>query len=256
MAFPAVRSKQNDKVLRVRLNPRKTIWLMGATAAFLLGVDLVGVMSKYLWNDGGVHGWVPLFDMDEERNIPSLFSTLLILSCAFFFHLIAVARRRALRGRGHWMGLAGIFAFLSVDELVSLHERLIAPLRETLHTSGVFYFAWLIPYGIAVLAIGIAYLRFLFGLPSVTRRGMVIAGFVYLAGAIGMELIGGRYFELLGGRHNLSYELMTACEESLEMLGMIVLARALMAHLVIDHGGLCLLKIPGLRPIRLVIRHG
>jgi hypothetical protein len=69
MALPA-RNEPDCKVLTIRLKPRKAAWLMGAAAAFLLGADLLGVLSKYLWNDDYMHGLVPLFDLDRERNIP------------------------------------------------------------------------------------------------------------------------------------------------------------------------------------------
>ncbi len=251
---PQGQSGSLEHVLTIQLKPRSVAWLMGMSAIFLIGADLLRLVPKYLWNDDYFYELVPLFDLDKERNIPSLFSSMLILFCACFFYLITLARAHSLKTYGYWLGLALIFSFLALDELVSLHERIIRPLRGALHTSGVLYFAWLIPYGIAVLAIGGIYLRFLFRLPATMRWMMIAAATIYLSGAMGMELIGGHYYEQLGEHRNLPYELMTACEESLEMFGMIILAYGLMRHFAADYGGDCLLRIPGLSWVHLVVK--
>jgi len=207
---------------------RRMIAGLGAVAACLVAVNLAGLAAKFHFGHPAVDGWVPLFDLDGERNVPSVFSTGLILSCAVT--MFVLARVGAGDNRIGWLGLSSIFVFLAADELVSLHERLIEPLRAALHTSGVFYFAWLIPYGVGAALLGLLYLRFLLRLPGVTRSRMIVAGTVYLAGAVGMELIGGAYLESLGGHHNFPYELLTTLEETLEMTGMILLLRALARH--------------------------
>jgi hypothetical protein len=210
------------------LSVQRWIGTLSSLAALLVVANLAGVMAKFHWGVAPEHGWVASFDLDGERNVPSVFSTGLILLCAGLMTVIARIERGPNR-RG-WWGLAAIFVFLAADELVSLHERLIEPLRAALHTSGLLYFAWLIPYGLAVLVTGALYLRFLLRLPGTTRRRVIIAGVVYLTGAVGLELIGGAYLESLGNRHNLPYELLTTLEETLEMAGMILLARGLLGH--------------------------
>ena len=56
----------------------------------------------------------------------------------------------------------------------------------------------------------------------------MIAGAVYLAGAMGVELIEARLDELWG---SLPFSMMVVVEESLEMAGMIVLIHALLSYL-------------------------
>ncbi|QSA98587.1 hypothetical protein [Methylococcus sp. EFPC2] len=197
-----------------------------ATAFLLVLLNLAGLAAKFHWNVAPDHGWVALFDLDRERNVPSVFSTGLILYCAALLALMG--RGTPGKNRLAWLGLACIFAFLALDELVSLHERLIEPVRAGLHASGIFYFAWLIPYGLAVVLLGLAYLRFLMGLPHSLRRTLIVSATVYLSGAVGLELLGGAYLESLHDAHNLPYELLTTLEESLEMAGMIGLARGLL----------------------------
>ena len=57
-----------------------------------------------------------------------------------------------------------------------------------------------------------------------------MAATLYIGGAIGVELIGGRFAELHGKR-NLTYHLLTTVEESLEMGGVILFIWALLVFI-------------------------
>lgn len=59
---------------------------------------------------------------------------------------------------------------------------------------------------------------------------VIAAGSVFVAGAIRMDLIGGRYLEQQDGA-DMIYAMMTANEEFLEMLGVIVFIYALLSYL-------------------------
>ena len=69
------------------------------------------------------------------------------------------------------------------------------PLRKGLNTSGILFYAWVIPYGIALLILIFLYLKFFISLPAKTRKLFIIAAVVYLLGVIGIELMGGRIDE-------------------------------------------------------------
>jgi hypothetical protein len=56
-----------------------------------------------------------------------------------------------------------------------------------------------------------------------------VAAILYIGGAIGVELIGGRYAEL-HGEENWTYSMITTVEESLEMAGLIVFIWALLEY--------------------------
>ena len=121
--------------------PGKVTSLLVLMAVCLILASLSGSFAKYLLHDDCIHGLVPLFDLDGERNIPSLFSTLVILLCAFFLSMIGACHANGRTYSSQWLGLAALFVYLAADELVSLHERLTEPLRAALHASGIFYFA-------------------------------------------------------------------------------------------------------------------
>lgn len=171
---------------------------------------------------------VRLFNLDEEANFPTLFTGLLMLCSAGLAWLIGRSNPgEAAWQRKYWFGLTAAFIFLSFDEMMRLHEMLISLVRSALHTGGIFYFAWVIPYGILTIVFVAAYSRFLFNLNSWLRNAMIVSGAVYVSGALGLELLGGALFESAGGTDNLAYVVMTTIEESLEMVGLILFIHAL-----------------------------
>ena len=121
--------------------PGKVTSLLVLMVVCLILASLSGSFANHLLHDDCIHGLVPLFDLDGERNIPSLFSTLVILLCAFFLFMIGACHANGRKNSSQWLGLAALFVYLAADELVSLHERLTEPLRAALHASGIFYFA-------------------------------------------------------------------------------------------------------------------
>jgi hypothetical protein len=46
------------------------------------------------------------------------------------------------------------------------------------------------------------------------RLWLGLAAAICLSGAVGLERIGGAYYEAIGGEHDLVYEVLTAVEES------------------------------------------
>lgn len=213
--------------MTIVFDPKKVIRVLGATVVCLIIANMVGVVSKYYFGSSRI----ALFELDREANIPTLYSSVAILLCASLLAVIAIAKKRQeKREYLYWMVLALAFLFLSVDETAGLHERLISPLRAALHTSGVLYFAWVVPYGILLIIMAGMYFRFLFSLPVRFRYLIILAGFLYIAGALGGELVGGYWTELYG-QENVTYALITTCEESLEMTGILVFVYALMSYI-------------------------
>ena len=58
----------------------------------------------------------------------------------------------------------------------------------------------------------------------------MVAATLFIGGAIGIELVGGRYVEL-HGRENVTYSMIATLEESLEMAGVIVFIYALLKYI-------------------------
>lgn len=174
---------------------------------------------------------VRLFNVDGEANIPAVYSTATLLFCAILLAIIAHAKKVVgNRFSRHWKALSIIFVFLSLDELVSLHEELINPMRSLFHTSGFLYFAWVIPGGIFVIICLLTFMQFLAALPKTTRRLFFLAGGIFIAGTLGVEMVGA-YYSNLYGQENFVYAIVSTVEELFEMLGVIVFISALMSYI-------------------------
>lgn len=183
--------------------------------------------------------------VNREQNIPSLYSTLTILASALL--CAGIAHRRRLQDESdarYWWALSLIFGLLGLDESLAAHEGFIGPLRKLLDIrGGPLWHAWVLP-GIAVVAIFVfVFLRFLRRLPRSTRRGLWMAGIVYVSGAIGVEVLGGWYaadhpgIHLSGTTDYLTYLLMVTVEETLEMVGIAILLFTLLAYIQVGLGG-------------------
>ena len=169
--------------------------------------------------------------VDGEGNIPAWYSASLLLLCSLLLATIAFAHKQQRGGHVlHWVVLSLIFAFLSLDETAQLHELSIAPLRDIFGTTGFLYYGWIVPAGLCVALFGLAYLRFLARLPARTRRLFLLAGFIFVGGAIGVEAVSGKHASLQG-EQNLTYHLIITVEELLEMAGVVLFIYALLDYI-------------------------
>lgn len=225
--------------LDVYLSPRRTVRLLFFVVLGLTLLCTAGQFCKYFLGHPFLFGLVPVFDLKLEANIPTWYSSFALLLCSLLLAVIASAKK--IEGNSyapHWVVLAFIFLFLSLDETASIHEGLNL-LRSQLKVSGFLFYFWVIPYAAFVLIFVLAYLRFLGALPAKTRLLFFLAGSVYVAGAIGMEIMEARYASFYGenmlynsnSSQSMMYEIMTIVEEFLEMLGVLVFIYALLSYI-------------------------
>lgn len=173
---------------------------------------------------------IKLLDFNLEANLPTYFSSLLLMGNGFLLALIG-SRYKALGQKfWHWYGLAAIFIFLAFDEMIQIHEQLRAPMEGLFNTSGLLYFAWFIPYIAVTIIIAIAYFKFMMRLPKKILKLFIIAGMLYVGGAVGMEMLGGWHAEIHGEK-TITYALMYSFEELLEMSGAAVFMYALISYI-------------------------
>ena len=218
--------------MTITLNPSKVTRFFGKIILFLILADVAGIISRFYFHHEFVFGLVPLFDLDVEYNIPSYFSSALLLFCFILLWFIAWASlNEKKKDYWYWAGLRLIFLFLAIDEAMEIHESVIVPLRSLFHLSGIFYFAWVIPYGIFAGLIGVLYWKFMFKLPAGVRARMFIAAALYIFGALGFELISGSYCAITHEQTDLTFAIMALCEESLEMVGVLFFIYALLDYI-------------------------
>jgi hypothetical protein len=219
--------------------------VLAAATASLVVLGTAVLYPKHILGHDYVYGFVPKFDLDGEINVPTWFSSaLLLLAGLLLLHIAATTRREQDRWARHWAFLAWIFVLLSADETGGLHGLLSGPLRGALHLSGALYHAWVLPVGAAVAFLGVAYLRFLSNLPERSRRLFILSGIVYVVGAIGFELPEGMYRTAVGANVTVAYGFLTVFEETFEMIGIVVFIYALLDFIERRWGGVRITLTP------------
>jgi hypothetical protein len=213
----------------ITLSPGRVIRPLGAAIATLAFGHLFAACAKFQFGLGGpaITQWL---DLGNEQSLGSLLALLEWFACVGLLATMVRYQRTQGRASAHWSGLLLIFVFLAVDDFVSFHEGLSGKIQRAFDTTSYFYFAWVIPYGIAVMLLAATYLRFLLKLPAITRTLFVLAAFVFVSGAIGVETLEGRLAEH-HGIHNLHFALLVNLEELLEMSGLAIFLYALVDHL-------------------------
>jgi hypothetical protein len=216
--------------MKVTISRRKTIIFISAIAIALCVLSVLSQVYQYVFNEGEGRYLVRMFNLDEEFNFPTLFSFLCLLSCSLILFHISVAKH-GIRDKMwvNWRLLGITFFVIAVDEMIKLHELLIGPLHVLFNTKGIFLFAWTIPAIFFVLLFFILNIRFLKSLPTESRTRFVIAGIVFVSGALGMEMVGGAIISKIE-IENLLYSLITGAEETLELLGVILFLDALLRY--------------------------
>lgn len=186
---------------------------ISTAAVSLAGLTVEVLKSIYRWKGRG--GIVPLLSLSHEQNVPTLYSALLLLFAAGLSALLAAqARRGDRRDMWPWAGLAAGFFYISVDEVLELHEQW----GRSFRLGGALHYGWVVPAAGIVLAVGLLYTRFLLRAPKPLRYRLLIAGAIYVFGAVGMELPLGYWVEKEGEK-TLGYALIDWVEETLEMAG-------------------------------------
>jgi hypothetical protein len=211
--------------------------VLGAVVLLLVVASLAGQVAAHLTDRVRVLGLVRLFYVDAERNAPTAFSTGLLLLAAALLGLISRLEARPVgSSAAHWAALSLGFLVMAADEAFEFHEGWVKPVRRLIgeDTLGVLFFAWVVPGAVLVLVVAMFFWSFVWRLPAPTRLGFLTAAALFLGGAVGMELIGGRFAELHGG-DNATYVVIVTVEETLEMAGVIVFIRALLAYLADHH---------------------
>ena len=115
-----------------------------------------------------------LINFDGENTVQEWWSVFQLLLAAGLALLNGFAEPNG-RWKPYWFALAGIFVFLSLDESVGIHEfimGLLAPYQFT----DFLLLAWIVPYAIACLVIGLIYLPFMVALPPGIRWRVIFAG--------------------------------------------------------------------------------
>ncbi|OLY93416.1 hypothetical protein SAMN05444008_107236 [Cnuella takakiae] len=222
-------------------NARRLSLYLLATSFVLLGLHLLAYFIFFRFPQLSTASLLTQrFGLDRDGNIPTLFATLLLLFSAVLLYFIAQQTRQQ-QGKtyGQWLLLSLIFVFLGIDEATQIHEFTSSLIKSVNHgpIPGLFRHAWIIPYLVLTVAVGLYYFRFVLALPRRTRNLFILAGAIYVGSAMGLEMLEGLE-ATINGKSSLLILKMQTVEEMLEMNAIILFNYALMQYLGDTHLGI------------------
>ncbi|MGB7925671.1 MAG: hypothetical protein WCF57_20700 [Pyrinomonadaceae bacterium] len=217
--------------MELNFSTKKTTLILVVVVLFLTIASLAGQFSKHVLGHDHLRGLVPLFNVNTEGNLPTWYTSFAILLCAVLLFVIARARKsEGDRYSFHWMLLALIFLYISVDEGAGVHDALDFSLPSIGYLNSAPRYIRMLPVAILLLVFGFIYLKFLFYLPARTRLLFIVAGTLYVGGAFGMGFVMERY-ATRHGWDNMTLEMLAALEEFMEMIGIVIFIYALMSYM-------------------------
>lgn len=205
------------KILAMSLSKRVLWTLTGVTLALLaLHLTFQYLNLAFDQKQGQVFELSNRVDMDDEVALPTWFSQFLLLAVGAA--ALLTARLEAGGRRKAWKVIGVIAVLFSVDEVGSIHEFL-------LQSAHLVYYGEVAPTAILnawwlvlplVALVGAWFVWWLSRvLPKRTMKLFVLAGVVYLAGAVGFDLAANGFEKM-----TFMYDgVMAGTEEALEMLG-------------------------------------
>ncbi len=183
-------------MLRIKLHRSRLVRALGAILAVLVFLHLMVAFCHMVLHIR-VGALTQLVDMDMESNLPTFFNALLFFIAAALFHVHG--RSSARSERWGWFLMVALFIFLGFDEGSQIHEkfgsftmRLLSRSDMDQGTLAWLRNGWIIPYAAAVVALVLTLGRWFLRLEPLLRRGLLISGAVYVAGAIGFEMAGSK----------------------------------------------------------------
>lgn len=208
---------------------RTTKVLIGLWIVLCLG-QVLSVLIRFGTGRETVLGVVPFLNLNQEAALGTWVASILLLTCSLLSAASAwVTRSTEPAWQRSWWLLSAVFLLMSLDEVATVHDRLSPALQAALGTSGVLYFAWVIP----ALALGLAslvyQLRFLRHLGR-TGRDLVLAGVVFVTGAAGFEMAQGVFRD--DGGAGSPWDVFPTMEELLEFAGIMWALPILLSYLL------------------------
>jgi len=155
--------------------------------AVLIGLS---VLQDVLFLSGNLGDKLYLLDVDHEVSFYTWMSSTNLLFAALILAFVSIqlfAEKNPLRF--HWLLLSLIFAGLSCDEFVQIHEKISGAISAYFPTSGYLLFAWVIPAGIVGILGFLAYIPFIRSFTPRLQMQLVLSAVIFIGGAVFLEAI-------------------------------------------------------------------
>jgi hypothetical protein len=226
-----------DRTMQVPADVRSVVRLLGlaGTVILLVGVVFVGLspLLRAVTGDGhDVDTLTKLLNPDGEANVWAWYNATLLTLLAVVFAVDAMRRRAAGLPFLVQGVMAAVAGYLSLDEIAQLHEKLERP-GDLLGLGWTW--GWVVLAAPIAVVVGAGLLWLARRLDRTIRRRLVVAGAVYLTGALGLEAIGGVMVKLWHPAFTSPIYLSEVfVEEWLEMTGILIALGAALSAMALD----------------------
>jgi hypothetical protein len=219
--------------IELKIHPKRSALILEICGIVLSLISFFLQLAIYDFDSKKAAWWSPLFSLDIELSVPSLYQVFLFFIIAFLFFLISYLKIVGKEHfRWHWFFVSCIALILAFDEGASIHELATMPIRHLMggNLPGFLRFAWVIPALVVVIVLVFLFWKFFRSLPGRTQILLFISIVAYLSGALGLEMIGSNY-AVLNGIKNLTYNIFVTFEETFEMTGLVLANFTLLDYL-------------------------
>ena len=223
------------------VHPTRIARLLMTIVGTLLVMNGVGIYLNIVRkvDSSTVKKLFAFFDLNTEANVPTFFNAFLLLFAALLLFVVAWQdshRPSSAYRAKYWRFLGACFLLLSVDEAVEFHEwvGIMMKIVFAYNFPGIFYYAWIIPYALLLLGGFLFIKNFLFGLPAAVRNRFVLAGIMFVGGAMGLEMLEAQHADATGSLTNpqtLYFAGLYSLEEVLEMSAVVLFVHTLLRYL-------------------------
>lgn len=208
------------------VSPIKVAKILFIIALFVTSASLLGAYIQLYMNYDDMHRYVhhlvEKMNVDAELSVPAFFAVVLLLIASGLSWFVGHNQPSHDSFANRWAFLAFVFLFLAMDECIGFHEYLNGSTFKAYQSMSKYLrWTWVIPYTVVTITFFVLYVPFLRSLPVRVAGMMVMAGAIYVAGAVGVEMLGAGFYTI-EGKNSLSYKLTTHLEEMMEMTGLIL----------------------------------
>lgn len=215
----------------IRISPSRICLGLLAIVGVLFLAHVVSYLVELQVRDSLPERTTTFFSLDEENNLPTWFSGILLFLVGAALAFAGLLKR--IQGDGQqwqWFAIALIPFGLSLDEVAQVHEAFSVPVREKLGLGGIFYYAWVVPFFGLVAVLTLAFLPFVLRLPVRTLALLSVGAGMVFAGGMLLELIEAWWTAGHGLGGTVWFTLITI-QESMELVGTVAALYAVLDYI-------------------------
>jgi len=222
--------------LDISVSQRVFIRAQYGIASVLVVLALGFYLIEYVFHTNIITHILGVFDVGREDSIITWFSSFNLFISSMLLILIHVeARKTGQDIHWYWLILGLLFLAFSIDEVALIHERAN---RLQQYTGVPFAIiethSWLLYAAIFVIFVFLFFIPFLNKIPRRTAVQFLLAGSIFLAGAVGFEFMGAvMLYTDFAERSDLIYKLRRVLEEGCEMYGIVIFNCALLREIAL-----------------------